>query len=106
MGVALGGGWSLVHLADRVVELRKETYEYRRFTGRDGYVRVRADPGMDRNALIEKAVTMAKRNDEKLAEVVGRRLMPYRLGQYRQDQRRYAPMFATPEDPDVIGVKR
>ena len=90
MSVYLGGGWRLVHLTDRVLELRKECPIYRRMLGRDGYVRLRAEPGMDRNGLIDKAVEMAKRNDEDLSQRVARQLMPSKASvaryQIRQQQ--------------------
>jgi hypothetical protein len=102
----LGGGWNLVHKTDRVIELRKDDYTYRRLTGRDGYVRVRAEPGMDRQALINKAVELAQKNDEDLAHRILKQMMPRRTRQYHMRQRELATAFGTPEDPEVIGVKR
>jgi hypothetical protein len=106
MGVHLGGGWHLVHLTDRSIELRKDDVMYRRIVQRDGYVRLRAEPGMDRNGLINTAVELAKRNDERLAEMVAKQIVPRRLGGYQMRQGRLAPAFGTPQDPEVIGVKR
>ena len=107
MSVHLGAGWYLTHLTDRVVELRKDDPAYRRFTaGVGGYVRVRAEPGMDRNALIEKAVACAQQNDAALAERVAAQMMPRHVTRYQDRQRQLATAFATPEDPEVIGVKR
>lgn len=103
--VHLGGGWRLHHLTDRSIELRKDDYAYRRYLGRDGFVRVRAEPGMDRNALINKAVEFAKRNDAELAERMAKEIAPRRLGGYQMQQRRLAPAFGTPEDPEMIGRK-
>ena len=105
MGVHLGGGWQLVHLTDRVIELRKDDHAYRQIVGRDGYVRVRGEPGMDRNTLINQAVAMAQRNDERLAEMVARQIVPRRLGGYQMQQRQWGRVMATPEDEAVIGRK-
>lgn len=99
-------GWRLVHLTDRVVELRKDDWAYRRVLGRDGFVRVRAEPGMDRHALIDKALELAKQDDAEIAERVGKDLMPRNIAKYRLRQRRWAPVMATPEEPELIGVKR
>jgi hypothetical protein len=102
MSVHLGAGWRLVHLSDRVIELRKDDATYRRFVGRDGYVRLRAEPGMDRNALIEKARDMAQRNDEALAERVAKQFMPRHVTRYRQRQAELAGAFGVPgEEPSV-----
>lgn len=105
MSVHLGAGWRLVHVTDRVVELRKDDPVYRRFIGRDGYVRVRGEPGMDRNALIEQAVQMAIRNDEELSQRVAKQLMPTKARQYQIRQGQLAQAFGTPEDPEIIGRK-
>lgn len=106
MSAHLGAGWRLVHVTDRVVELRKDDPVYRRFVGRDGYVRVRAEPGMDRHALVQKAVTLAQQSDAALAERVASQMMPRHVTRYHAQQRELATAFATPEDPEVIGVKR
>lgn len=100
-------GWKVVHLTDRSIELRKNDYAYRRVTGRDGYVRMRAEPGMDRAVLLDQAFTVALKNDELLAERLNKQLVPRRLGGYQMRQRMMAQgAFATPEDPELIGVKR
>jgi hypothetical protein len=104
--VIIGGGWRLVHVTDRVIELRKDDVAYRRLLGRDGYVRVRAEPGMDRNAMIEKARKLAQENDQRLADLAGRQIILRSTGRYQRQQQRLAPAFATPEDPEQIGVKR
>jgi len=98
MSVYLGGGWRLVHLTDRVLELRKECPIYRRMLGRDGYVRLRAEPGMDRNGLIDKAVEMAKRNDEDLSQRVARQLMPSNasVARYQIRQQQLTHTFGIP----------
>lgn len=106
MSVTLGAGWTIHHLTDRCIELRKDDYAYRRYTGRDGYVRHRAEPGMDRHTLMAEAMAMAQRNDALLAERMAKDLVPRRLGGYQMQQRQFAPVFGTPEDSEVIGVKR
>lgn len=105
MSVHLGAGWRLIHVTDRVIELRKDDATYRRILGRDGYVRVRAEPGMDRHALIDQAVQMAQRNDEELSQRVARQLMPTKVDRYQMRQRELAMAFATPEEPEIIGRK-
>jgi len=104
MTVYLGAGWKLTHVTDRVIEIQKDDWAYRRLTGRDGYVRVRAEPGMDRQALISRAVDCAKRQDEILGTLLAMRLAPPRRS-YEMQQRRLAPAFATPEEPEIIGRK-
>lgn len=99
-------GWRVVHCTDRVVELRKESAVYRRFTERDGYVRLRGEPGLDRQFLLDKALTMAQRNDEDLAQRVAKQLMPQKLQKYQIEQKQWARVYGTPEDPEMIGVKR
>lgn len=107
MKAYVGGGWAIHHLTDRVVELRKDDYGYRRLTGRDGYVRIRAEPGMDRQAILNKAIVMAKRNDEELALRIGKRLAPslQSLADYTGKSVRVTQAFRTAEDADRIGVK-
>ncbi len=96
----LGGGWRLTHITDRVVELRKEDHAYRRLIGRDGYVLVRAEPGMTRHTLIDTAKTLAQANDKALAERVANQLMPRRTAQYQLKQQQLAPIFGIPgEEP-------
>src|SRR5215218_2043889 len=101
MGVTLGAGWTLFHLTDRVVELRKDDWTYRRYTGRDGYVKLRGEPGLDRNELLNKAIALAKRNDEELATKVSKQLVPRRLGGYQLQQQQLAHVFGVPgEEPE------
>ena len=109
MKVNLGAGWTLYHITDRVVELRKDCPVYRRLLGKDGYVRLRAEPGMDRNALIDKAVQMAQRNDEEVAKRAVKQLMPsvVSLDRYRRRQRELAGTFGVPgEEPELVGRMR
>lgn len=105
MGVHLGAGWHLHHMTDRVIELRKDDVLYRRLLGRDGYVRLRAEPGMDRKELLEKAVQMAKDTDAALSERIAKDLGLRNVARYQQRQRELATAFATPEDPEIIGRK-
>lgn len=108
MRAEVGGGWSIHHITDRTVELRKPSYEYRRFTGFDGVVVVRAEPGMDRAAVLNKAIEMAKQNDADLAVRITRRLVPslQALADYTGKRVRVTQAFKTPEDPEIIGTKR
>lgn len=107
MRLAVGGGWQLYHVTDRVVELRKEDHAYRRFTGRDGFVRVRVEPEMTRAMAIERALEFAQKNDELLALKVSKRLMPskHALAAYQGKAIRMERAFATNEDPELIGAK-
>ncbi len=108
MRVYVGAGWQLHHLTDRVVELRKESAVYRRFTDKDGFVRIRVEPQMSRDQALQRAIAEAMKQDEALSLRVARQLIPSgrALEQYRAEQRRLAPAFATPEDPEIIGRKR
>lgn len=109
MNAYVGAGWHIHHLSDRVVELRKPSYEYRRFTGgRDGFVRVRIEPQMTRAMALEKALAIAAKNDELLALRVSKRLLPsaHALAAYQGKQVRMARVFGTPEDPERIGRMR
>ncbi len=102
----LGAGWRLVHLSDRTIELRKDDAIYRKVVGRDGYVRLRSEPGVSRETMLTKAVEMAQRNDARLAEIVARQIVPRRLGGYQMRQQGLAHAFGTPEEPEIIGVRR
>ena len=104
----LAGGWQIHHLSDRVVELRKDSYEYRRLTGRDGFVRARCEPGMDRSTLIDRALQQAVKSDEALALRVAKEMMPKAdaLAKYKRQISGMAGAFGTPEEPELIGVKR
>jgi hypothetical protein len=103
VSVPIGAGWRLTHLTDRTVELVKECPVYRRFCGgRDGRVLVRAEPGMDRTALIEKAIRVGLANDERLALRVGTQMLPSKaaLARYQGKQLRMERVFGVPgEEP-------
>jgi hypothetical protein len=104
----VGAGWHIHHLTDRVVELRKDDPAYRRFTGRDGYVRVRIEPEMTRTQALEKAISFAQKNDEQLALHVSKLLLPskHALAAYQRRQVKMARVFGTPEDESQIGVQK
>ena len=101
MAVVLGAGWELTHATDRVLELRKACPVYRRLTGRDGYVRLRAEPGMDRQQLLNDAMDQAKRNDAAMSDLVVRQILPSSVKRYQMQQRSLASTFAIPgEEPE------
>jgi hypothetical protein len=104
----IGPGWDIVHLTDRVVELRKPDYLYERFTGKPGFVRVRVEPQMTRADAVNRAIALAQKNDEMLALRAAKQLLPTKqaLAEYAGKQIRFKPAFATPEDPEVIGAKK
>jgi hypothetical protein len=97
----LGGGWQLIHLTDRVIELRKDCPIYRRFVGRDGYVKMRGEPGLDRYWLLNRAVDKAKACDAELSQRVAKQLMPSKVEKYRIEQRKLATAFGVPgQEPE------
>lgn len=108
MRVHVGNGWSIVHLTDRVIELTKDDYVYRRITGADGFVRVRAEPGFNRNDLVNRAIQQTQRCDEDLSYRLAADVFPSARGsaQYRDKLRALRAKFETPEDSRIIGVKR
>jgi hypothetical protein len=101
-------GWEIVHLTDRSIELRKDTPGYRKVIRRPGYVLIRGDPTMKRETLIDKAFTLAERNDAALADIFAKQMLPdlHRVAAYQGKQVQMRRAFATPEDAAVIGVKR
>jgi hypothetical protein len=104
----IGGNWRVHHLTDRVVELRNPDYLYHRFTGRPGFVRVRVDPTMSREQAVTLAIDLAQQNDAALALRASKALVPeaHALAAYTGQQVRMKRAFATPEDPEVIGVQK
>jgi hypothetical protein len=106
MAVVLGAGWELTHATDRVLELRKACPVYRRLTGRDGYVRLRAEPGADRQQLLNQAMETAKRNDAALSDLVARQLLPRNVRRYQMQQRQLASSFGIPGEEPEQGVYR
>lgn len=108
MKAYIGNGWAITHLTDRVCEMKKDDYAYRRITGEDGFVRVRSDQDVSRYDLIQYAIERAKRSDIELALRIGYDIIPTAkdIGKYRGVISRLRDKFATPEDPEIIGVKR
>ena len=107
MRVSLGGGWQITHLTDRVCEMKREDVAYRSVTGQDGFVRVRAEPGMDRQQMIERGIQQARKSDEKLALIMAAKLMPTAkgVGQYRGQVKAMSHKFGTGEESHIIGRK-
>ncbi len=93
-------------MTDRCIELRKDDATYRSKFGRDGYVRVRGEPGIDRAALIDRARTEAQESDAALAEQIGKQIVLRNVPGFQARQRAMAWAFGTPEDPEIIGVRR
>ncbi len=77
-------------------------------TGSDGVVRVRAEKGMDRGLLIERALMQANRSDAALAVRVAERTLPTdkSLADYRNKVRAITRNNQTGEESFVIGAKR
>jgi hypothetical protein len=108
MKAAVGGGWVITHLTDRVVILRKDDVAYRRLTGDDGIVVCRSQPGMDRQEMISQAVKQARKSDAELANKAASDVLPTgrQWQDYRDKIRALRGITVTPEEPEVIGVKR
>ena len=112
--------WKVNHVTDRVVHLDKEDVAYRKYTGRDGFVRVRVQPGESRDAMFDRAENIAEMNDSILGLKLGKELLPVdflpkerartgkdtlvvpvgssnvvSLEKYKQIQKILAPIFAT-----------
>lgn len=104
MRAQVGGGWAITHLTDRVVELTNDSWAYRRLTGKDGVVRSRCEPGMDRSFLIDRAIQQARRSDETLAQLLGAEIMPSFV-RFNQYSKRMATAMMTGEESPLIGVK-
>lgn len=108
MKAYVGGGWYIHHLSDRVLEIRKDDHTYRKFTGADGFVRVRGEPGIERATLFERTLRLADKCDTAMAFRVASDLIPtaQAVGDYRQQIERMTPVFNTGEEPEMIGQKR
>lgn len=100
--------WSIHHITPRDVELRKSCPVWRKYTGQDGVVHVRAEPGMDRALLIDRAYTLAEQADADLSQRLAKELMPSgrQWADYRRTCRQMAQVFGTGEERSVIGRKR
>lgn len=101
-------GWRIHHLTERNVELRKDCPMYRKYTGQDGVVHVRAEPGMDRAKMIDRAYTLAEEADADLSQKMARELMPTgrQWAEYRRKCRQLAHAFGTGQESAIIGRKR
>ncbi len=107
MTAHIGNGWVISHLAEHCIELKKESYEYRRFTDADGWVRVQGQQGISRSTLIERALQQANRCDAELATRVAARMLPTgkALADYRNQSRAINKANLTGEESSIIGVK-
>ncbi len=104
----IGNGWTVFHLTDRTLELRKESAEYRRLTGADGFVLVRGEPGIPRHVLFEQAEEKARELDAELARRIAAELLPtpQALGVYAGKVKQYVPVMNTGQEMAAIGRKR
>jgi len=104
----IGNGWTVWHETERTLELRKESHEYRRLTGRDGFVLVRGEPGIPKHILYERAMKDAERVDAQLAERIAREEFPTAkaLSAYAIDVKQYVPVMSTGEEEAFVGRKR
>ena len=105
---AIGNGWTIWHETERTLELRKDSAEYRRLTGRDGFVLVRGEPGIPKHVLFQQAEEKAIELDARLAERIAAELIPtrYALSDYAIKAKAYVPVMNTGEEPALIGRKR
>ncbi len=104
----IGNGWTVVHLTDRTLELRKDSAEYRRLTGRDGFVLVRGEPGIPKHILFQQAEEQAIALDAELARRIALELLPTRqaLSTYGVKVKQYVPVMNTGEEMATLGRKR
>ena len=104
----IGNGWTVFHLTERTLELRKESAEYRRLTGADGFVLVRGEPGIPRHVLFEQAEEKARELDAELARRIALELLPtpQALNVYAGKVKQYVPVMSTKEEEAWIGRKR
>ena len=99
----MGAGWRVVHLTDRVLLAMKESYEYRRLLGRDGYIKVRIEPGQPRSMLFDKAKAQAQSDDAMVSYRLAMQLIPTMAARddFRIMQARHARAFGIPgEEPE------
>jgi hypothetical protein len=104
----IGNGWEIWHQTERTLELRKDSADYRRLTGRDGFVLVRGEPGMPKHLLFQQAEEKAIELDAELARRIALELIPtpQALNTYAIKAKAYVPMMNTGEEPALIGRKR
>lgn len=107
MRQTIGNGWHITHLTDRTVQLEKESADYRRLTGRDGFVFVRGEPGIPRSILIDHATEQAVALDAELARRIAAGLLPTQaqMLEYMRTSNQYLPHVTTFEEPATIGRK-
>lgn len=100
--------WTIHHLTERTVELRKDDWAWRRYTGQDGVVIVRAEPGMDRGKMLDRAFTLAEQADADLSQRLAKELMPSgkQWADYRRKCRQMKQIFGTGQESAVIGRRR
>lgn len=105
---SIGNGWTIYHVTDRTLELRKESAEYRRLTGKDGFVLVRGEPGIPKHILFQQAEEKAIELDAELARRIAAELIPTRpaLGIYGEKIRQWGQVMNTGEEIAYIGRKR
>lgn len=104
----IGNGWQVFHETERTLELRKDSADYRRLTGRDGFVLVRGEPGMPKHLLIQQATEKAIELDAELAKRIALELIPtpQELGIYGGKVKAYVPVMNTMEEVAFVGRKR
>lgn len=104
----IGNGWTVWHETERTLELRKDSADYRRLTGRDGFVLVRGEPGMPKHLLYQQATEKAIELDAELAKRIALELLPtpQALNTYAIKAKQYVPVMNTGEEPALIGRKR
>jgi hypothetical protein len=100
--------WTIHHITERDVELRKDDPAWRKYTGQDGVVHVRAEPGMDRAKMLDRAYTLAEQADADLSQRLAKELMPTgrQWADYRRKCRQMKQVFETGEERYAIGRKR
>lgn len=105
---SIGNGWQVWHETERTLELRKDSADYRRLTGRDGFVLVRGEPGIPKHILYQEATEKAIALDDELARRIASELLPTRqaLGVYGGKVKAYVPVMNTGEEEAAIGRKR
>ena len=105
---SIGNGWTVFHQTDRTLELRKDSAEYRRLTGRDGFVLVRGEPGMPKHLLMQQATEKAIELDAELARRIALELIPtpQALTTYAIKAKQYVPAMSTGEEEAFLGRKK
>ncbi len=104
----IGNGWNVWHETERTLELRKDSADYRRLTGRDGFVLVRGEPGIPKHILYQEATEKAIALDDELARRIASELLPTRqaLVTYGEKIRQWGQVMNTGEEQAYLGRKR